>query len=113
MTKTERNSRKRVIALWLLFTICSSLMIKAVHYHPFETKANAICYSLDSHQTVIGNEDFCPICQYLFSPIEVPVVFHLTFIASLLGIAVVAVLALRCQSILRYFHLRAPPVVLG
>lgn len=106
----KKNS-KRTVAWSLLFILLSSLFIKAVHSHPFD-KRTCIVASYSKSQ-IVDNENDCPICQFVFSIAEEPHLFHLFFMAVLLGIQSVLYVALYSRKNNSLHYLRAPPVTLS
>lgn len=112
MLKINSQHSKKAVALGLLFIILSSMMIKAVHYHHSFEKTVVATSTTGYHQYYISNDDYCPICQYVFSPTEAPIIYHFFFIATLLGLQCAIVLLSRTRAVSICHHLRAPPVCL-
>ncbi len=113
MLKINSKNSKRAVALGLLFIILSTMMIKAVHYHHHSLEQGVVAASTTGyHQYNVSNDDYCPICQYVFSPTEAPITYHFFFIATLLALQCVIVLLSRTRVANICHHLRAPPVCL-
>lgn len=86
------------------------MMIKSVHCH-HDYSNIAVVSTAASHHAVVTTSDYCPICQYLFSPTITTTAFQIFFIAALLSIIYTSSTPRLFVASHRFFRLRAPPAV--
>jgi hypothetical protein len=90
--------------------LLSTMMVKALHYHHYISYSYSVPTSAVQWSADKGIDD-CPICHYIFSPLEELTTFSLPFYALLVGLVFAIPLIFTTVRHSSFHYLRAPPAV--